>query len=52
MAPKLDYRWNLRSVTAERGMFQTTDLIDPERGATSNCRRARSTGWWSNDRSD
>ena len=29
MAPKLDYRWNLRSVMAERGMFQTTDLIDP-----------------------
>ena len=29
MAPKLDYRWNLRSVMAQRGMFQTTDLIDP-----------------------
>jgi DNA-binding Xre family transcriptional regulator len=29
MAPKLDYRWNLRTVMAERGMFQTTDLIDP-----------------------
>ncbi|HEX9178143.1 MAG TPA: helix-turn-helix transcriptional regulator [Mycobacterium sp.] len=29
MAPKLDYRWNLRRVMAERGMFQTTDLIDP-----------------------
>jgi DNA-binding Xre family transcriptional regulator len=29
MAPKLDYRWNLRTVIAERGMFQTTDLIDP-----------------------
>jgi DNA-binding Xre family transcriptional regulator len=29
MAPKLDYRWNLRQVMAERGMFQTTDLIEP-----------------------
>ena len=29
MVPKLDYRWNLRTVMAERGMFQTTDLIDP-----------------------
>lgn len=34
MAAKLDYRWNLRQVMAERGMFQTTDLITPlaERG--------------------
>jgi DNA-binding Xre family transcriptional regulator len=29
MASKLDYRWNLRTVMAERGMFQTTDLIEP-----------------------
>jgi DNA-binding Xre family transcriptional regulator len=29
MASKLDYRWNLRAVMAERGMFQTTDLIEP-----------------------
>jgi DNA-binding Xre family transcriptional regulator len=29
MARKLDYRWNLRQVMAFRGMFQTTDLIDP-----------------------
>jgi DNA-binding Xre family transcriptional regulator len=29
MASKLDYRWNLRTVMAERGMFQTTDLIAP-----------------------
>jgi len=29
MAAKLDYRWNLRTVMAEHGMFQTTDLIDP-----------------------
>lgn len=29
MTPKLDYRWNLRTVMAQRGMFQTTDLIDP-----------------------
>ncbi len=27
MAAKLDYRWNLRQVTASRGMFATTDLI-------------------------
>jgi DNA-binding Xre family transcriptional regulator len=25
----LDYRWNLRQVMASRGMFQTTDLIQP-----------------------
>jgi DNA-binding Xre family transcriptional regulator len=29
MARKLDYRWNLRQVMADRGMFQTTDLIEP-----------------------
>ncbi|TQO19837.1 Cro/C1-type helix-turn-helix DNA-binding protein [Rhodoglobus vestalii] len=29
MARKLDYRWHLRRVMAERGMFATTDLIDP-----------------------
>jgi DNA-binding Xre family transcriptional regulator len=29
MTTKLDYRWHLRRVMAERGMFQTTDLIDP-----------------------
>ncbi|MGH3736653.1 MAG: helix-turn-helix domain-containing protein [Micromonosporaceae bacterium] len=29
MARKLDYRWNLRQVMAARGMFQTTDLIEP-----------------------
>lgn len=29
MTSKLDYRWNLRTVMAQRGMFQTTDLIDP-----------------------
>ena len=27
MAAKLDYRWHLRKVMAERGMFSTTDLI-------------------------
>ena len=31
MTPKLDYRWNLRTVMADRGMFATTDLIDPLR---------------------
>jgi DNA-binding Xre family transcriptional regulator len=29
VAGKLDYRWNLRPVMAGRGMFQTTDLIEP-----------------------
>ncbi|MQA12593.1 MAG: helix-turn-helix domain-containing protein [Pseudonocardiaceae bacterium] len=29
MAPRLDYRWHLRKVMADRGLFQTTDLIDP-----------------------
>lgn len=29
MAAKLDYRWHLRHVMAGRGMFQTTDLIEP-----------------------
>lgn len=29
MAHKLDYRWNLRQVMADRGMFATTDLIEP-----------------------
>jgi DNA-binding Xre family transcriptional regulator len=29
MTRKLDYRWNLRQVMANRGMFQTTDLIGP-----------------------
>ena len=29
MAAKLDYRWHLRHVMADRGMFSTTDLIKP-----------------------
>ncbi|MDN5932910.1 MAG: helix-turn-helix transcriptional regulator [Pseudonocardia sp.] len=29
MAAKLDYRWHLRTVMAEQGMFATTDLIEP-----------------------
>lgn len=29
MAAKLDYLWHLRQVMASRGMFSTTDLIDP-----------------------
>ena len=34
MARKLDYRWHLRRVMAEREMFSTTDLLGPlaERG--------------------
>ncbi|MEU3343144.1 helix-turn-helix transcriptional regulator [Streptomyces sp. NPDC006668] len=36
MDSKLDYRWHLRKVMADRGMFSTTDLIPPlaERGIT------------------
>lgn len=36
MVAKLDYRWHLRKVMADRGMFSTTDLIPPlkERGIT------------------
>jgi DNA-binding Xre family transcriptional regulator len=29
MVRKLDYRWQLRQVMAGRGMFATTDLIEP-----------------------
>src|SRR5213596_3354869 len=29
MAAKLDYRWHLRKVMADRGMFATTDLLEP-----------------------
>lgn len=29
MARKLDYRWNLRQIMADRGMFATTDLAEP-----------------------
>lgn len=34
MTAKLDYRWHLRQVMASRGMFATTDLLEPlaERG--------------------
>ena len=36
MAAKLDYHWHLRKVMADRGMFATTDLIEPldKRGIT------------------
>lgn len=29
MTAKLDYHWHLRRVMADRGHFQTTDLIEP-----------------------
>ncbi len=29
MTRRLDYRWKLRQVMADRGMFATTDLIGP-----------------------
>jgi DNA-binding Xre family transcriptional regulator len=32
MTAGLDYRWHLRKVTADRGMFSTTDLIGPLAG--------------------
>lgn len=34
MTAKLDYHWHLRQIMAARGMFSTTDLLDPlaERG--------------------
>ena len=36
MAARLDYRWHLRKVMADRGMFSTTDLNGPltRRGIT------------------
>ena len=36
MTAKLDYRWHLRQVMAARGMFSTTDLLEPlvRRGIT------------------
>lgn len=36
MVAKLDYRWHLRKVMADREMFSTTDLLPPlkERGIT------------------
>lgn len=29
MVRRLDYRWHLRQVMASRGMFATTDLLEP-----------------------
>jgi DNA-binding Xre family transcriptional regulator len=29
MVRRLDYRWHLRQVMANRGMFATTDLLEP-----------------------
>jgi DNA-binding Xre family transcriptional regulator len=36
MSAKLDYRWHLRKIMADRGMFSTTDLIPllADRGIT------------------
>ncbi|MGE5291119.1 MAG: helix-turn-helix domain-containing protein [Micromonosporaceae bacterium] len=36
MTKKVGYRWQLRARMAERGMFATTDLLDPltQRGIT------------------
>ena len=51
MAAKLGYRWHLRTVMAERGMFATTDLIEPLARRASGCPPARSIGWSSSVRS-
>jgi DNA-binding Xre family transcriptional regulator len=32
MTARLDYRWHLRKVMADRGMFSTTDLVGPLAG--------------------
>jgi DNA-binding Xre family transcriptional regulator len=32
MTARLDYRWHLHTVMADRGMFSTTDLIGPLAG--------------------
>jgi DNA-binding Xre family transcriptional regulator len=42
MTAKLDYRWHLRQIMATRGMFQTTDLIEPlaDRGITLSSSQA------------
>jgi DNA-binding Xre family transcriptional regulator len=32
MTARLDYRWHLRNIMADRGMFSTTDLIGPLAG--------------------
>ena len=32
MTARLDYRWHLRTVMADRGMFSTTDLAGPLAG--------------------
>jgi DNA-binding Xre family transcriptional regulator len=36
VSAKLDYRWHLRQIMATRGMFSTTDLLEPlsQRGIT------------------
>ena len=49
MPAKLDYHWHLRKIMADRGMFATTDLIEPldKRGIT--CPPVRSTGSSSSD---
>ena len=45
MHAKLDYHWHLRRVMADRGMFQTTDLLEPLAARDHRAvRRARSTG--------
>ncbi|CAM5339112.1 HTH cro/C1-type domain-containing protein OS=Streptomyces griseomycini OX=66895 GN=FHS37_003470 PE=4 SV=1 [Streptomyces griseomycini] len=53
MAAKPDYHWHLRKVTADRGMFSTSDLLPPlaERGITLSTSQV-CLGSSSSDRSD
>ena len=44
MARKLDYRWHLRQVMAARGMFATTDLIEPIAAATPSAKKRTADG--------
>jgi hypothetical protein len=52
MAAKLDYRWNLRRVMAERGMFATTDLSAPLAKRGIELSSSQSTGSLSSARND
>ena len=45
MSKTIGYRWHLRRLMAEAGMFATTDLGPPLADAASPCPGSRSTGW-------
>ena len=44
MTARLDYRWHLRQVMASRGMFATTDLIEPVPASGQDKKKARAAG--------